>query len=407
MSNRRSLADLLLRRQTGGSSRNSTLILNSLSNPSGLGLSESLEFNQESHSSAVTDVALDSEERRYLLAGLGDGTLCIHNIFSERKKCGYKSSLELRIGRNSSYKHTHSINTVSWYSDNGMFLSSGRDGVLKVWDSNEGVVVEQFTVGTTVNKHSICAPEVGALVAIANETNHVQLVDLNTGSTCHTLRGHEGEVLTCTWSKLNPRVLATGAADNKIILWDVRQARSYLAYLDFNDVRFKRTKDIRLSGTSHQSSVHGLEFSVCGRYLFSIGKDNRIRKWDTVTLKNLKTKFPEIAIKGKGNVPMSCLEGGDVDYLLLPHSNNIQVYDTRTGCAMPPLVGHYGSVFGMVYSPEDLTLYSCGRDRFILAWDTPLHREAARTSKMKETEGEDTKDINPFTVDAWSSDEEQ
>lgn len=38
----------------------------------------------------------------------------------------------------------------------------------------------------------------------------------------HTLRGHEGEVLTCTWSKLNPRVLATGAADNKIILWDVR-----------------------------------------------------------------------------------------------------------------------------------------------------------------------------------------
>ena len=38
----------------------------------------------------------------------------------------------------------------------------------------------------------------------------------------HTLRGHEGEVLTCTWSKLNPRVLATGAADNKIIFWDVR-----------------------------------------------------------------------------------------------------------------------------------------------------------------------------------------
>ena len=28
---------------------------------------------------------------------------------------------------------------------------------------------------------------------------------------------------------------------------------------------------------------------------------------------------------------MSCLEGGDVDYLLVPHSNNIQVYNTRTG----------------------------------------------------------------------------
>ena len=33
----------------------------------------------------------------------------------------------------------------SWFNDNGMFLSSGRDGKLKVWDSNQGVVVEEFT----------------------------------------------------------------------------------------------------------------------------------------------------------------------------------------------------------------------------------------------------------------------
>ena len=37
--------------------------------------------------------------------------------------------------------------------------------------------------GKTVNKHSVSSAEVGALVAVVNETNHIQLVDLNTGAT--------------------------------------------------------------------------------------------------------------------------------------------------------------------------------------------------------------------------------
>ena len=51
----------------------------------------------------------------------------------------------------------HPVNILpylSWYTDNGMFISSGRDGVLKVWDSNAGVVVEQFT-GVHFN-HQMC-----------------------------------------------------------------------------------------------------------------------------------------------------------------------------------------------------------------------------------------------------------
>ncbi len=38
----------------------------------------------------------------------------------------------------------------------------------------------------------------------------------------HILRGHTGEILSCAWAKHSPTVLATGAADSKIILWDVR-----------------------------------------------------------------------------------------------------------------------------------------------------------------------------------------
>ena len=38
----------------------------------------------------------------------------------------------------------HEFLFCSWFTDNGIFLSSGRDGKLKVWDTNAGSVVEEF-----------------------------------------------------------------------------------------------------------------------------------------------------------------------------------------------------------------------------------------------------------------------
>ncbi len=42
----------------------------------------------------------------------------------------------------------------------------------------------------------------------------------------HILRGHKGEVLTCAWARHQTALLATGAADSKVILWDVRSAHT-------------------------------------------------------------------------------------------------------------------------------------------------------------------------------------
>jgi len=409
-----------------------------------LKLSERCEFVQDSHTAAVTSIAIDREDDQFLLTGLGDGTVCIHNIFGQRKKCGYTSKVELRVGRNSKYKHSHAINTVSWFTDNGMFLTSGRDGKLKIWDSNEGVVVEQFSVGSTINKHCVAHQDVGPIIAVTNDTNHLHLVDLKTGSTCHTLRGHEGEVLTCTWSRLNHKILASGSVDKKIMLWDVRQAKSFLAILDFNNVRFKRRSQLKLAGMSHQSSVHGLEFSRCGRYLVSLGNDNRLRKWDTSTGKNLKTKFPEIKIKHrqrkdgqwvddkgvmvlatgqylqrnihiisyaaeptrcKGSVDMACSEGGRTDILFVPESNNVAAFNMMTGSRLDSLVGHYSAVNSLVFSQNRISLYSGGRDRFVLQWDIPIANESSRASKVDVT-ASTPQDLNPYTADRWSSDDE-
>ncbi len=102
------------------------------------------------------------------------------------------SKIILRIGRASKHAHKHAVQTVrygtciflcgsvtnsylsgngtnssyqlfplvlifmtfllctSWYTDNGLFLTSGRDGKLKVWDPNAQLPIEEFT-GTACN----------------------------------------------------------------------------------------------------------------------------------------------------------------------------------------------------------------------------------------------------------------
>lgn len=112
-----------------------------------LRLSTTKELDQSSHTAAINSLALDPDEGRYLLAGLGDGTLTLHDLESAKsvKGKGEGSHVILRIGRASRHAHKHAVQTVSWYTDNGLFLTSGRDGKLKVWDPNAQLPIEEFS----------------------------------------------------------------------------------------------------------------------------------------------------------------------------------------------------------------------------------------------------------------------
>ena len=368
-----------------------------------LSVSKLKDVDTNCHSAGVTCLDIDQDEGRYILNGCGDGTIYIHDIQSN------PSELALYIGRSNKHSHKHYVGTVGWGSDTGLFITSSRDGVLKVWDTNCGRPAEQFTIGGVINRHAAAKPEVGTIVAVAGETNHVTLIDLKSGSTSHVLRGHTAEVVTLAWSLGQPNILATGGADNKVMLWDVRQARSYLQYLDYNNVRFKRSKDITLSGSSHQNPVHGLVFTGCGRYLISLGKDKRIRKWDTMTGKNLKTKFAEVNTSCKSAVDIVCSSRGARDFLFVPEKSFILMIDLQTGKTVRPLVGHYGSVAAMAYSSANMELYSGAKDKHILIWEPETTKVKAwldHNNKVEDDPDETQTGMSHITRDTWSSDED-
>ena len=61
----------------------------------------------------------------------------------------------------------------------------------------------------------------------------MRLIDIRTGSNTHELRGHSEAVIAVKWADHDANTLASGGADGRVYLWDVRQAKSCLRYLDY------------------------------------------------------------------------------------------------------------------------------------------------------------------------------
>ncbi len=63
-----------------------------------------------------------------------------------------------------------------------------------------------------------------------------------------------------------------------------------------------------------------------------------LSQWDTVTLKNLKAKFPDLKRKmnptaRNSSVDLECTRGADTDMLFVPELNKILMLDINTGSA--------------------------------------------------------------------------
>jgi len=355
-----------------------------------LSLSSHNSLDISHHSAPLTSIHLDPEEGRYLAAGAGDGSLYVHDVRG--------GELALHVGRSHRHCHKYSIASLSWGQDSGILISSSKDGVMKVWDpNNPRKPVDLFVIGRRLYRHAVS--ENGSVVAAGGDSGHVTLVDLRSGSTSHVLRGgHQADnkVFTLAWALDQSTLLASGGADRNILLWDIRRADSCLMRLDSNNTRQEGGKRSRsrqeTAGWSHQSSVLGLCWTHCGRWLVSVGADNRIRKWDPVTGRRITTEFPVLAGLGKDPVDLVCTSGADRDSLMVGEGAAVRMFDVETGRSVRKLTGHYSRVTGLVYNHESLELYSAGRDKHILTWSPARSEEQDLGHNL--------------TRDSWSSSEE-
>jgi len=339
------------------------------------------------HSSSITAMDLDREEARYLVLGAGDGTLYIHDILNRSAE----SEALLQVGKSHRHCHRQSVVSVGWGEDSGMFTSTSRDGELRVWDTNRGATVEVFNLEMKINRHALQRGIGSATVAVAGDKSLVQLVDLRSGSLAHVLRGHTGGgVTSLAWAQGS--LLASGGhSDRRVVIWDVRMAKSYLRYLDSNCVSSRSSRQHKPAGWSHKGPVQGLAWAQDGRQLVSLGQDRRLRRWDVGSGLNMKTRFPEIDSSDKlSTVDLEISSGRDGGLVFVPEETGVAMLDLTTGKRVKTLSGHFSKIYCLKYNPQQLELYTSGRDRFVHVW-SPVESGDDINSESKQ-----------LTCDTWS-----
>ena len=337
------------------------------------------------HSSSITTMDLDREEARYLLLGAGDGTLYIHDILQRTAD----TEALLHIGKSHRHCHRHSVVSVVWGEDSGLFTTASRDGELRVWDTNRGAAVEVFNLDMKINRHAVQRGGSGT-VAVAGDRSLVQLVDLRSGSLAHVLRGHTGGgVTSLAWG--HGSLLASGGdTDRRVIIWDVRMARSFLRYMDSNYVSSRSSRHHKPAGWSHKGPVQGLAWTQDGRQLISLGQDRRLRRWDVTRGLNMKTRFPEINSSDKlSTVDLEISSGGYGGLVFVPEQTGVAMLNLTSGRRVNTLSGHFSKIYCLKYNPQQLELYTSGKDRYVHVW-SPVEG------------GEDNSESRHLTCDTWS-----
>lgn len=132
----------------------------------------------------------------------------------------------------------------------------------------------------------------------ATQSPAVRLADLRSGASTHALSGHQGAILSVSWSPRDDHVLASGSTDGTVRLWDIRRSAGSLGVLDLEDSvgvwgedGLGKNARPRNQGKAHVGACNGVVWTDEGKRLVTAGHDERVRVWDVESGANALAHF--------------------------------------------------------------------------------------------------------------------
>lgn len=208
-------------------------------------------------SDGLFDVVWSEQDMNIVVTASGDGSLQLWNTLDDSAKTPYCYYNE----------HKKEVYSIDWSRtrDGQLLLSASWDCSIKLWDPNRQNSINTYIGHTQLIYNAMFSPHIPN--TFASVSGDGQLKIWNTlGNQRNTLsiKSHDGEVLTCDWSKQNQFILATGASDGLIKVWDIRSL-DYPVY--------------ELIGS--ESAVRRIQFSPFDESIIaSVSYDSTTRIWN-------------------------------------------------------------------------------------------------------------------------------
>ncbi|KAG6226320.1 hypothetical protein E4U34_007063 [Claviceps purpurea] len=313
------------------------------------------------HTAGVSTLALEKFDGRLLISGGLEGSIKIWDLdepFTPHASHVFRPVSGIRRDvaetRNSGGGgHSHGITHLGFYPfDPDAFLSSSYDKTLKLWATQRAALTASFDLNATIYSHAMSPLADHLLVSCATQHSNVRLVDLKSGAAVQALVSHGGPVLCTAWSPRREHILASGHADGKVRIWDVRRAGGVMALLDQEDlIGIKSSEQASRADSSsqanaqaHDEPVNGLAWTDDGAYIVSAGLDRKVRVWDAATGANTLASFGTLIQNQHARTAAVVVPPSRGSNLLIwPNDHEILILDLHHGTILTRLRGPLGA----------------------------------------------------------------
>lgn len=219
--------------------------------------------------------------------------------------------------------------------------------------------------------HTLAFSPDGKILATGAFDDTIKLWDYSSGKELHTLKGHAGPVYCVVFSR-DGKTLASASQDKTIRLWNVADG--------------KQTKEIK----GHGDTVLSLDFSPDGKTLASCSADKSVRLWnpeDGKEIKNLGSHGSSVytvTFNKDGKLLASSASDGTIkiwDLAAKKEKSTLAVEKTRIvkdkdKKDKKEVYKATEAILEVLFSPDNSQLISTGFDRMVRVWNLSDGKQA-------------------------------
>ncbi|MBD2740685.1 serine/threonine-protein kinase [Coleofasciculus sp. FACHB-1120] len=297
--------------------------------------------------------------------------------------------------------HAGGVTSIALSPDGQFLVSSSLDQTIKIRNLRTKEIIHTLT-GHSGYVYSVAISSDGQTLVTGSADQTIKVWNLQTGELLRTLDGHSGEVYSVA---INPdgRTLVSGSQDKTIKVWNLQTGElvrtltgvkegldegvrnvaispdgQTLVSSNVYDINVwnLETGELRRTFGGHIEAVRAIAISSNGETLASGSPDGTTKLWSLQTGELLNT-FPH-----GSRLPNGSFSGGVYAVALSPDGqmllsgsgigeNSLKLWNLRTGELIRTLTGHSNTIFSIVISPDEQTIYSSSLDGTIKVWRVP------------------------------------
>ncbi len=240
-------------------------------------------------------------------------------------------------------------------SRDGRFAATGLEAGGRLWNALDGKLLREFNWDTVVPFVGFCEGAGGTMmVAVTND--RVLVCSVETGEVRQTF-STAGEAIVAT--ALSPDGARLAVATENRTLW--------IGVLD------RTTNWLTITNAHRSGVVRGLAFSQDGRLLVSAGSDRTARLWKAETGELTFTLHADDSVLHAEFNPTSTL------VVTTARDGVAQVWDTRTGQPVAPVLTHPKDVNTARFSPDGQWVLTSCNDGVARVWQAESSQLTAAT----------------------------